>query len=111
MRYCHDFDVCPCIYRVFLETMYTYIIWYSLERSDRVDEQKTIGNVIHIAMNHGLGVLHCLLRAFEHLLNLAYRLDIQRWDARKSVVDQDGISDKDKLENTKKSHKTRYTIN
>lgn len=34
------------------------------------------------AMNLGVGLLHCLIRSFEHLLHLSYRLPIMSWDVR-----------------------------
>lgn len=44
------------------------------------------------AMELGLGVLHCLLRVFEHLLNISYRLTIKQWSVRKQFKYSDGTT-------------------
>lgn len=35
----------------------------------------------------GLGVLHCLIRSFEYLLHLSYRMVIKAWDIRKGWME------------------------
>lgn len=48
------------------------------------------------AIELGLGVLHCLLRVFEHLLNISYRLTIKQWSVRKQFKYSDGSTMKGK---------------
>lgn len=50
----------------------------------------------------GIGVLHCLLRCFEHLLNIAYRMTIKQWDVRKSKRNNSGLTLKEMFEEQKR---------
>lgn len=53
-------------------------------------------------LEFGISVLHGWIRFFECLLHLAYRLPIKKKQARKNKKNDSGVSDKEKVEETKR---------